>query len=683
MRSVATVCLLVLVSFNALSQDEPGPCDKPTDKKIVKLLEEAAKAKDPIERHQKLKETLEVDADCAECLFLLGTSAYKRAREAGADFKPAIGYFDRLQAKCPDYHSDVSYYLGAMRYAQGEYAEAAKAFQTFLKFPTEDQTKFAKDVDKKTADVEELMPELQFYMDFYKNTAPLDPIVMRNVSTPGDEYLPMLSPDNDLLFFTRKSKYQAKGDLVSKDVEELTESRKPKGAQEHDKGRALPDPFNLGDSYGGVTISVNNREMFVTICGAPDAKGYRNCDIFRSHYNTHIDFGTGQQKWDWTGLEDLGPNVNTPDGWESQPTLSADGRTLFFATVRPGSKGTDLYFSTRSDAGEWSKAQPVPGPINTSGDEKAPFLHSDSRTLYFAARGPVDENGEPRPELGHRGIGGYDIFFSRMNEDGTWDKPRNIGHPINTEQDDHGPIVSVDGRTALFASSRFKGVGGLDIYTIPLPKDVRPEDILIVKGEVRDENGEIVTDAKVEITYMDTRKTEVLTVDPTDGRYATVVKLKPGTDVIMTVTKKDHVFDSRAFSQEDTLRGGVTELAMTVQKIEVGKTYRVNDIKYATSSAEITKASEMIVDELIDFLKENPTVRIGVEGHTDNVGRLEDNMALSNDRAFTVMGYLQEHGIASSRLSFKGYGPTKPLASNDTEAGRAENRRTAFVIVGR
>ncbi|MBV6404456.1 MAG: OmpA family protein [Flavobacteriales bacterium] len=687
MHDVTKAALLLLALLGqaplAAQDGEPDPCGAPTDKKVIKLLDEAAKARDGATRHQKLKEAREVEPDCAECLFQLGLSAYRRAREGGADLQPAIGYFERLQTLCPDRHSDVHYYLGAAHYAKGEYAEAAKAFQAFLKFPTDDPAKLAKDVDKKTADVEELMPELQFYMDFYRNTAPLDPKPLANVCTAAEEYLPMLSPDNELLFFTRKSKYQAKGDLVATDVEELTESRRLPGGKDHDKGRALPDPFNLGDSYGGVTISVNNREMFVTVCGAPDAKGYRNCDIFRSHYNTHVDFGSGQQKWEWTGLENLGPAVNTPDGWESQPTLSADGRTLYFATVRPDSKGTDIYFSTRDDKGVWGQARPVPGPINTAGDEKAPFLHSDSRTLYFAARPSQDENGEAVDGRGHRGIGGYDIFFSRMRDDGSWDNPRNIGNPINTEQDDHGLIVSADGRTALFASSRFRGVGGLDIYGFALPRDARPEDILIVKGEVRDENGQIVPDAKVEITYMDTRRTEVLQVDPADGRYATVVNLRKGADVVMTVTKKDHVFDSRAFSLADTVRGASAEVDMTVQRIAVGRSYKVNDINYATNSAEITKSSELILDQLIRFLKENPTVRIRIEGHTDNVGRDADNLALSNDRAFTVMGYLQGKGIAANRLAFQGHGASKPVASNDTEEGRARNRRTEFVIVGR
>jgi hypothetical protein len=160
-------------------------------------------------------------------------------------------------------------------------------------------------------------------------------------------------------------------------------------------------------------------------------------------------------------------------------------------------------------------------------------------------------------------------------------KPKNIGHPLNTDQDEHGLIVSADGHTAYFASARYQGAGDLDIFGFELPKEARPDDILVVKGEVRNEKGELVRDATVEIEYMDTRKVEVIRVDSLSGRYATVVKLKAGSDVIMTVKKKDHVFDSRSFAVEDTVRAGVAKVDMTVQKIEVGKSYRVNDIKYA------------------------------------------------------------------------------------------------------
>jgi outer membrane protein OmpA-like peptidoglycan-associated protein len=208
--------------------------------------------------------------------------------------------------------------------------------------------------------------------------------------------------------------------------------------------------------------------------------------------------------------------------------------------------------------------------------------------------------------------------------------------PLNTDQDEHGLIVSADGHTAYFASARYQGAGDLDIFGFELPKEARPDDILVVKGEVRNEKGELVRDATVEIEYMDSRKVDIIRVDSITGRYATVVKLKEGSDVIMTVKKKDHVFDSRSFAVEDTVRAGVAKVDMTVQKIEVGKSYRVNDIKYATNSAAITKSSEYIVDELIGFLKENPTVKIRVEGHTDSRGNAAENMKLSNDRALTV-----------------------------------------------
>jgi outer membrane protein OmpA-like peptidoglycan-associated protein len=675
MRLFPSLFFLFLLLPLAAQEENEEPCGITADKKIVKLLEDAAKAKDPATRHQKLKETLEIEPKCAECLFQLGLSAYKIAREGGRGYEASIKYFEELNAICPQYHADVPYHLGLMYYTSDRFAEAAKSFADFERFPIEDRTKLPKDYEKKLKDVEEVMPELSFYTDFYKNNVPLDPVLIKNVSTAAEEYLPMLSPDNELLFFTRLSKAKGKGDILTRDVEEFMESRRKDG--EFGPGRALPEPFNVGDSYGGVTISLNNKEMFVTICGPADARGYRNCDIFRTHFDLKIDLDKAQQTWEWTGLENLGPNINTPTGWESQPTLSADGRTLYFATQRENTRGMDIFQSVRNENGTWGVAQPVAG-INTSGDEKAPFMHTDSRTLYFAAR-----PGSGEASGGHKGVGGYDIFFSKMNDDGSWGKPKNIGHPINTDQDEHGLIVSTDGRTAYFASNRFKGSGGLDIYAFDMPKDARPEDILVVKGEVRDEKGQLVKDAQIEIKYMDSRKVELINVDNRDGRYATVVKLKEGGDVVLTVKKQDHVFDSRSFSIQDTARAGVAAVDMTVQKIEVGKSYRVNDIKYATKSAEITPASEFILDELIGFLKENPTVKIRVDGHTDNVGGHAENMTLSHDRANNVVVYLKEKGINASRLSSKGFGPTAPVATNDTEEGRAQNRRTEFVIIGK
>ena len=689
-RGFGLALLAVLLAGATQAQDEPGPCDKPMDKKIVKALEDAAKEKNPTEKHAKLKALSDAWPDCTECAFQLGISAFNRAKAGAGGFDACIKYLEPVRDKCPDHHSDVYYVLGTAYYRKERFPESAQALQKFLNFPKEDPSKLSADIDAKTADAEKVMPELAFYADFYKDQRPFNPTILAPVSTKEDEYFPMFSPDNELIFFTRMSRKQAKGDFVTTQVEEIMEARRPDTKQSFGLGEPLPKPFNLGsDSYGGATVSINNKEVFLVI-GKPtdvrnaDGSVYKNMDIYRTHYDTKMDFGSGKQGFTWEEPENLGESINTEDGWESQPTLSADGKTLYFAKVDRTTRGTDLYFSTRNEQGEWSKARPMPAPINTDGDEKAPFLHSDSRTLYFAARPPRDEKGREDIARGHRGIGGYDIFFSRMSDDGSWSRPKNLGAPLNTPDDEHGLIVSADGRTAYFASNRLKtGVGGFDIYGFELPKDARPEDILIVKGEVKDDLGQPVKDAEVLITYMDTRKTEILKVDEADGKYATVLRLKPGADVIMTVKKEDHVFDSRAFTVEDTARGGVTDVEMTLSKIEVGKSYKVDDIKYATNSAEITKASEYILDELITFLKENARVRIEIQGHTDNVGGLADNMALSNDRAFTVRGYLEAHGIAGTRLTSKGYGPTQPVASNETPYGRSQNRRTEFVITGK
>ncbi|MBL7964366.1 MAG: OmpA family protein [Flavobacteriales bacterium] len=671
--ALLAMVVLSMGVVNAQDESEPGPCDPPTDKKVLKLLDEAAKAKDPVERHQKLKATLEVQPECGECLFRTGVSAFRRVSSGSGNYAPAIAYLEKLKGLCPDHHADQYYYLGVMYEADARYAEAMAAYDSFLKFSGPQ----AKDHAKKVAEVEARLPGLAFYRDFYKPDRAFNPVPLRNVSTSDGEYLPMLSPDNEILFFTRQSRYQARGDLVARDIEQLCEARRPDTKSDFNKGAPLPEPFNSGDNYGGVTISVNNKELFVTVGGPPDAQGYRNFDLFRCHYETRVDLSTGSQVWEWGPLENLGPAINTPDGWESQPSLSADGRTLFFSTLRRDSRGMDIYHSTRDPKGVWTQAQPLAG-INTDGNEKAPFLHSDSHTLYFAA-GPSKDD----PNTGHQGGGGYDIFYSRMQEDGSWGRPVNMGHPINSEQDEHGLIVSADGRLGYFASNRLKGVGGLDIFSFELPKEARPDDVLIVKGEVKDERGQLVRDARVEITYMDSRKTETLKVDSADGRYAAVLRLKPGADVRVTILKKDHVFDARVFTAEDTARGGVADVDMQVQRIAVGKAYRVSDIHYATGSADITPSTIPILEQLATFLKENPSIKIAIHGHTDDVGRLDENMALSNDRAFTVMSWLQDHGIAGPRLSFKGFGPTKPVAQNTTPEGRAQNRRTEFVIISR
>jgi outer membrane protein OmpA-like peptidoglycan-associated protein len=315
--------------------------------------------------------------------------------------------------------------------------------------------------------------------------------------------------------------------------------------------------------------------------------------------------------------------------------------------------------------------------INTSYEERSPFMHSDFQTLYFSSDG-------------HPGVGGLDIFYSRMGEDGKWSEPKNIGVPINTKGDDLGFFVSTDGTLGYFASnepsrSLGRSVGKYDIFSFELYKDARPQDVSFFKGKIEDKSNAEVKSFTVEVTDAVTKKVTFAVVDSTTGDFAVVVNTKVKNDLIITAKKDGYAFSSQLISKDslkDTKPKKVSDIV--VDTIAIGKTYALNNIYYNTNSAILDPRSMIVIEEFVTFLKANPTLKIEIHGHTDNVGKAEANLALSTDRAFTVRDILLEKGIDEKRLlNFKGFGSSMPIADNTTETGRSKNRRTEFVIVAK
>ncbi|HRJ36110.1 MAG TPA: OmpA family protein, partial [Flavobacteriales bacterium] len=422
-------------------------------------------------------------------------------------------------------------------------------------------------------------------------------------------------------------------------------------------------------------ISVDNKELIVCACRKDNKRkpDYNNCDLYGTKYERVTNPTTGKLEYKWGELVNLGPNINTPEGWEAQPSLSADGRTLYFAVVRetPGQDpNMDIYYSTRDDKGNWTPAKPL-AAINTSGNEKTPFMHSDSKTLYFSA-----EVGEK-----YWGAGGYDIFFTRQKADGSWTTPQNIGYPINSTEDEPGMIVSTDGKLAYYSSSKLKGSKGYDIYRFELPEFARPEKVIIVKGQVTDENGDPLANAKIEISYTGDNKKEIVKVDPTDGKYAAVVNVQNGNDAVVTVKAEDRTFDSKLIAANSSTVVKAADLK--AEKLEIGKAYTIKDILFASNSFELSAASKFVIDQFIVFLKENPNIKIAIHGHTDDRGVPAENLKLSDNRAKAVMDYIVSKGVAANRLSAQGFGQNKPKAPNTSEENRRQNRRTEFVIVAK
>ncbi len=671
LKKIIVFYLVLLAPLLAVSQNG---CETIASKKAEKLREKASASGNMAieERLALFKESVEEDGQCLPCRFGLARAQYQYGMEKGRSLESAQKNFEAVVAQCPSYHSDAYYYAGLIAYNNQDYEGAVTYFEGFLNFD-KSGGKVSRDFDVKEKDIASVLPEARFYVDFYANPLPYNPKQIAAISTAADEYLPMLSPDNELIFFTRKESVKNKGDLYTREVETFMEAVSKGSDNDFAPPEPLAPPFNVGDNYGGVSLSLDNREMFVTVC-KPVSANYKNCDLYVTHFEPAPAGATGN-KLKWSGLENLGDAINTPDGWEAQPTLSADGNTLYFASVRAtstpdadGNPSIDIYYAERAADGSWKPAQPIGEPINTPGNDKSPFLHVDSRTMYFSSNGRI-------------GAGGYDIYFSKQNKSGSWSPPKNLGYPLNSPQDEHGLIVSTDGKIALFASSNVQAARGLDIFTFSLPPKARPEKVLILKGDVKNAKGEIVKDARIELKYTETKEIKEVDVNKTDGTYAAVVNLRKDEDVVVSVKSdtEEVAFNTRVFTMADTART-VQKIGLKIEPITAGKTYRINDIQFATASSDLNGASKKVLDEFADYLIENESLIIEIGGHTDNTGDEKKNLVLSADRAFEVFGYLQQMGVTPTRMSFKGYGQTMPLVPNTSEANRAQNRRTEFKI---
>lgn len=663
---------LWVISGLALPLAAQGDCTYVPPRKVQRILDKIGSQRlQPREIEVLFKEALAIDDQCLECRMGLARIQYQIATDYHQNPAAAKQNFEKIIDQCATYHADAYYYAGIISYANQEYEDALRYFEGFLTFD-KSKGKTSRDHELKEQDVATVLPEIRFYADFYANPVPFNPIRLEGVNTPADEYLPMLSHDNEFLFFTRKEMVQHKGDLYPREVENFMQAQATADGKDFKNAKPLPPPFNVGDNYGGVSLSLDNREMFVTVC-KPVTASYKNCDIYVTRYERVKD-EKGNISYKWSGLENLGPNVNT-EGWEAQPTLSADGNTLYFATVRDeclkdenGNPTIDIFFSERNENGEWSSAKPIGGDINTTGHDKSPFLHADSRTLYFSS------NGRP-------GAGGYDIYYSKQDKDGNWSKPKNMGYPINSSQDEHGLVVSTDGKRAFFASSNLKSAKGLDIFSFEVPATARPEKVLVLKGDVKNEQGELIPDARIQLKYTKSKEIHEVNVDRHDGSYAAIVNLHKDEDVVVSVKsdKENIAFNTRVYTLADTAQA-VQKVSMEVEKVAAGKTYKINDIRFKTASSELNEESKRVLEEFAEYLNENKSLQIEIGGHTDNIGDPEKNMVLSTDRAFEVFGFLQANGVDGKRMKFKGYGQTKPAVPNTSDENRAKNRRTEFKI---
>ncbi len=643
--------MLLVCQFVPLhGQDKEDPCPLSDNKKARKLYEKALDVarSDKTEARSILKEALDLDSEFGRANFMMADLLIKQKRVADAE-----PYLRTVARVCPDLDPMVFFRLGSIAFENKNWKESQGFLKTFV------DSRSKKEAEKSEART--MIQACDFYLQGYANPVPFNPFPLAAISTAADEYLPVITPDNEMAYFTRSTFLEEKftgGINTERKRQERFSFAPNAGSNSFQAGTPMPSPFNMNNNEGGASLSADNRYMFFTIC-KNDGGDQLNCDLFYTVF----------QNGTWSEIKNAGPNINGKDTWESQPSLSSDGRTLYFASNRVGGLGgIDIWKSTKDAKGNWGVPENLGPRINTDGNEKSPFFHSDGQTLYFSS-------------TGHLGYGGYDIYLSKLSKDTGWVKPRNIGYPINSERDDLGFFVSTDGKYGYFASDKLKGNGGWDVYSFELYKEARPERVLFVSGALRDENNQVISDAKVEIKNTRTREVTTVEVDSLTGKYVAVVAFDE--DHILTVKQPGKAFTSQYFSAADSSIGKPIKMDLKVEDIKVGKPYKLNNIYFKTSSSLLNPETIIIIEELTKFLQENKTVSIAIHGHTDNAGNAADNLKLSADRAKMVFDLLVLNGIDASRLSYKGFGATKPIASNLTDKGKALNRRTEFMVTGK
>ena len=588
----------------------------------------------------KLNDALEKEPNFAKAYVLLGEIDYK------SNPKSALENYEKSLQICSNTDAMLLYKMAKIYYSQNDYVKSKEKFTAFID-ANSNKPDYIKEADS-------LILVCDFYDKILNHPVPFDPKPVDGVNTTADEYLPIISPDNEILLFTRK--YVKQADKFSaftggKMVEEFSLSKKVNGVFE--KGSALPSPFNSGLNEGGASLTIDNKQMYLTICNVKGGMG--SCDIWTTQYKNDR----------WQMVQNLGSGVND-SMWQSQASVSSDGKVVYFSSDRAGGfGGKDIYKIVKDEKGYFGEPINLGPQINTAKDEKSPFIHTDNKTLYFCSNGQL-------------GIGGFDIFYARLDSNNTWQKPENIGSPINSPNDDLGFFVSTDGKKGYFASNKMQGLGGWDIYSFDLYENARPQKVLLMKGKIQDERGQPIVDAKMELKDLRTNEKIDIEID-SNGEYVFASALDH--DQMLLVSKEGYFYNSQTIKTNDTKYEGTNKVNFGMDEIQVGKSYKIKNLFFSNNSNELSADAQFELMNLVNFLNASSDIRIEIAGHTDNIGNDQANLDLSQNRAKAVYQFLIDKGIESSRLRFKGYGESKPKADNNIEEGRAANRRTEITIL--
>ncbi|MEE4178741.1 MAG: OmpA family protein [Bacteroides sp.] len=569
---------------------------------------------------------------------------------------------------------EVYFFLGEAYHLNMEFSKAIEHFARFRQNLTPEELSIRRQlIERRIAECQNAMALVAEPVRVFVDN------LGEGINSAYDDYSPKLLPGAEQMYFTsrRPLEHNASLDRIDyKYFENILVAEKFDGQWQltGHAGKTLNRKNHsavAAISHDGLTMIVYN--------------GNKGGDLYLAEY----------KKDRWSKPSRMRNGINSRHQ-ETSASLSTDGRELYFISDRPGGYGgKDIWYTSKDHRDRWQEPVNLGPAVNSEYDEEGLYLTPDEQTLYFSS-------------MGHNSMGGFDIFSTSF-ENGHWNTPVNLGYPINTPANDLFFRPTGDGETAYFSSLRSGGVGASDIYSVtfmgpekplinqmktePIASKARPDfsvfldqsapaipPMTLLRGRVLDdETGEPLL-ANIEL--YDNEEEDLLATfatNPETGAY--FISLPGGKNFGISVQAKDYLFHSENINIKET--NVFTEIIndIRLKRVEVGTTIVLRNIFFDTGSSNLRPESYAELGVLYKLLADNPKLKIEISGHTDNVGSANMNQKLSEDRARAVVEFLTDRGVEGERLTFKGYGFTRPVATNDTPEGRQLNRRTEFEII--
>ncbi len=630
--------LVIILWIQGLSFAQPLPDGISKNKKAVEFFDKAMQFYEQREYNQALNLlNIAIDKD----------PNYLDANDLVGQVYMEMGEFvaaEKMYLKIIKLNADywLAYYqLAEVSFDQMNYNTAEIWYKKFLSYKLLPE--------KEEAEAKKQIASCQYAAKALKNPVPFSPVNLGSgVNSILSEYFPTLTADEQTMFFTCMDFRSQEDFLISTFVDgKWTDAIN------------MGPPINSPENEGASTTSADGQYLFFTACQNP--KNLGSCDLW-------LTFVKGDK---WQAAMHMPDNVNSKYK-ETQPSLSADGKTLYFASNRPGGYGDMDIWKTTFEKNGWTNPVNLGPTINTPFDDECPFIHQDGKSLYFAS------DGWP-------GMGGRDLFRSQLNENGVWQEPENLGYPVNTVGNEEGLIVNRSGTMGYFSSDKKTNPGHLgrvDIYSFLLPENAKPGLASYVKGKVYDADTKAIVSTKVIIELTDLSTSTLAGFCKANDKTGKFLMVIPGNkNYAMNVAADGYLFYSENFAIKNNPSSDPYLVDVPLKKIRVGQTVPLYNILFDVNKFEIKAESNAELERLLNLLKTNSALKVEIGGHTDNSGTETLNLSLSKNRAKAVQDWLISKGITANRLTFKGYGSSIEIMPNTSDEGKRKNRRTEIKIL--